>query len=60
MNDRHDQVLIDVIVSLTAAISLLENGGKKAAPSDAMFSIMLTDYTKSLERARAYLKETAP
>ena len=39
--------------SLAAAISLLERGGKKAAPSDTMFEQMLTDYRNALERARA-------
>ena len=50
--------LNDVGASLTAAISLLERGGKaakKAAPSDRMFDQMLKDYSASLERARATL-----
>ena len=41
-----------VTASLSAAISLLENGGKKAAPSNKMFAIMLEDFRKALERAR--------
>ena len=49
---------IDVAASLAAAISLLERGGKKAAPSDKMFEQMLVDYRNSLERARAALSET--
>jgi hypothetical protein len=47
---------ISVGASLAAAISLLERGGKKAAPSDKMFKQMLVDYRGSLERARAALK----
>jgi len=50
-------VLIDTASSLAAAISLLENGGKKAAPSDCMFKIMLNDYNKSLTRARQELTQ---
>lgn len=42
--------------SLAATISLLENGGKKAAPSDKMFAVMLDDYRKSLEEYRAAMK----
>lgn len=52
--------LNDVGASLTAAISLLERGGKaakKAAPSDRMFDQMLKDYSASLERALAALKD---
>lgn len=48
---------IDVSASLAAAISLLERGGKKAAPSDKMFAQMLADYNASLDRARATLAE---
>lgn len=44
--------LVDVLASLAAAISLLERGGKKAAPSDKMFEQMLIDYRASLERGR--------
>lgn len=44
--------LKDVTASLVAAHSLLERGGKKAAPSDKMFAVMLSDYAKSIERAR--------
>lgn len=55
--------LIDALVeaqirtaaSLAAAISLLERGGKKAAPSDKMFAVMLDDYRKALDAARAAL-----
>ena len=41
--------------ALAAAISLLEGGGKKAAPSDRMFDQMLLDYNAALDRARAAL-----
>ena len=56
----YDELTIDLAASLAAAISLLEASGKaakKAAPSDKMFDIMLTDYKKSLERARNFWKE---
>lgn len=46
---------IGAAASLAAAISLLERGGKKAAPSDKMFAVMLDDYRKSLDGARAVL-----
>jgi hypothetical protein len=54
------EVLVRVMASLAAAISLLERGGKKAAPSDKMFALMLDDYRKSLEVARAYLASCTP
>ena len=53
---ERDKRLIDCAASLAAAISLLEKGGKKAAPSDKMFAQMLDDYRASLARARAALK----
>jgi len=46
---------IAVMASLAAAISLLERGGKKAAPSNKMFAQMLVDYKRALEDARAAL-----
>jgi len=46
---------IGAVASLAAAISLLERGGKKAAPSDKLFAVMLDDYRKSLDGARAVL-----
>lgn len=52
------ELLVDVMSSLAAAISLLERGGKhakKAAPSDKMFDQMLVDYRGSLERGRSAL-----
>lgn len=42
--------------SLVAAVSLLERGGKKAAPSDTMFKVMLSDYNKSIEAGRTALR----
>ena len=49
-------VMIHAVASLRAAISLLENGGKKAAPSDKMFKQMLLDYHKAADNAAAALK----
>ncbi len=43
---------VPVAASLAAAISLLERGGKKAAPSDKMFYQMLKDYRESLDAFR--------
>lgn len=53
--ERLRAALIDNAASLEAAISLLERGGKKAAPSDKMFEMMLNDYRKSTNNARAAL-----
>ena len=50
---------VDVAASLNAAISLLERGGKKAAPSDKMFNQMLADYNLSLDRFRTTLAAVA-
>ena len=55
--DKLRAALVDAGASLAAAISLLERGGKKAAASDKMFAVMLDDYRKSLDRARAALGE---
>lgn len=52
------RALIPVAASLSAAISLLERGGKaakRAAPSDKMFDQMIQDYKKSLDDAREHL-----
>ena len=46
---------LPVAGALAAAISLLEKGGKKAAPSDKMFEQMLADYQKTLDEYRATL-----
>jgi hypothetical protein len=48
---------VDAGASLAAAISLLERGGRKAAPSNKMFDQMLVDYRNSLERTRTALAE---
>jgi hypothetical protein len=53
-----ERALIKTGASLAAAISLLENGGRKAAASDKMFEIMLEDYRAALSEARALLKES--
>jgi len=55
LEDGLREALKDALCSLVAAVSLLESGGKKAAPSDKMFSQMLADYKNSIERARAAL-----
>jgi hypothetical protein len=55
-----EEVAVDVMASLAAAISLLERGGKKAAASDKMFAQMLVDYNASLDRARAALWMAEP
>ena len=43
------------LASLVAAVSLLRRGGRKAAPSDAMFNKMLADYEKAIEASRIAL-----
>ena len=53
-------VLIDATCSLVASVSLLERGGKKAAPSDKMFTQMILDYKGSIERIRAALTPQEP
>jgi hypothetical protein len=55
-NERLREALIDTTASLVASVSLLERGGKKAAPSDKMFAQMLVDYKNSIDRARAALE----
>lgn len=50
-----EEVLRGVMAALAAAISLLENGGKKAAPSDKMFDQMLIDYRSALDTARKFM-----
>lgn len=49
--------LMSCVASLAAAISLLENGGKKAAASDKMFALMIEDYKKSLSNARSFITQ---
>lgn len=50
------EALLSTTASLAAAISLLERGGRRAAPSDKMFEQMLKDYRKALKEARAVLR----
>lgn len=50
-----EEAATDALASLVAAVSLLERGGKRAAPSDKMFAVMLADYNASIERTRAAL-----
>ena len=47
------EALKHTTVHLIAAVSLLESGGKKAAASNKIFELMLTDYKASIEQARA-------
>lgn len=54
--ERLREAGLDTLASLVAAVSLLERGGKKAAASDKMFGIMLDDYRRSADRARAALE----
>lgn len=58
--DRLLEALRDVLPALVAAVSLLERGGKKAAPSDRMFRQMLRDYNAAIERGRAVWLEIEP
>lgn len=51
---------IGVLASLTAAISLLEAGGKRAAPSNKMFDVMIEDYKKALDIGRTACFKSAP
>ena len=45
------------LASLVAAVSLLRRGGGSAAPSDAMFNVMMADYEKSIEASRDALAQ---
>ncbi len=54
------EALRDVLPALVAAVSLLERGGKKAAPSDRMLEQMLRDYNAAIERGRAVWLEMEP
>ncbi len=56
-NARLREALIRTTASLVAAKSLLEHGGKKAAASGKMFVQMLAGYQRSVEHARAAIKE---
>jgi hypothetical protein len=46
---------VAVLASLSAAVSLLERGGKQGAPSNKMFGMMLEDYRRDLAEGRAML-----
>ncbi len=52
-----ERVMIGVMASLNAAISLLERtpSAKMAAPSGKMFKQMIVDYKRSLEEARRFV-----
>ena len=51
--DRLREALKTVTVSLIACHSLLGAGGKRAAGSDKMFEIMMSDYAKAIEVGRS-------
>ena len=53
--DELVEALKNTTAHLIAAHNLLQHGGKKAAPSNTMLEIMLNDYEKSIEVARAAL-----
>lgn len=55
--ENADEALLDVLAHLVAAVSLLRQGGVKAAPSNKMGRQMLKDYEDSIARGRAYLKK---
>lgn len=57
--DVEREAFMNVLASLVAAVSLLERGGQKAAPSDSMFRAMLQDYNKAIEQGRAALAQQA-
>lgn len=52
IEQKYREAAIRSMAALSAAISLLERGGKKAAPSDKMFEMMLNDYRNALEFSR--------
>lgn len=49
------EALSTTTAHLFAAISLLENGGRKAASSNKIFLVMLDDYRKAAEVGRKAL-----
>lgn len=57
--ERLREASIGCAAALAAAISLLERGGRKAAPSDRMFAQMLEDYRRALADTRAALATPA-
>ncbi len=44
--------------SLVAAVSLLEHSGPSAAPSDKMFTVMITDYKKAIKAGQEAIEAT--
>jgi hypothetical protein len=50
------EALKAVTTALIAAVSLLRQDGKKAAPSDRMFEQMLLDYENAIKQGRAALR----
>jgi len=58
--ERMTKALTISAASLVAAIRLLKRAGKKGAPSDKMFAMMLADYNKALDEARAALTSQEP
>ena len=59
---KYDKELFEAlkrtVLSLMASISLLEHGGKKAAPSNKMFQMMMADYKKDLDLGLKTLRKT--
>lgn len=51
--ERLHEALKTVTVNLMACHSLLGSGGKRAAGSDKMFEIMMSDYAKAIEVGRS-------
>lgn len=47
--------IVGAVAALSAAISLLEHGGKKGAPSNKMFEQMILDYKRALDDCRAFI-----
>jgi hypothetical protein len=53
MNTAEREIVIDLLSSLVAAVSLLKRGSKEAAPSDRMFDLMIADYERAIARGAA-------
>lgn len=66
MTDGEYQLLIRVLSSLTAAVSLIERAEaekrrpSKVVASDTIFKMMLEDYRKDMEAARVALSSVRP
>lgn len=56
-DERAVEALRTTTAHLVAAVSLLKRGGKKAAPSDKMFHMMIADYEKAIAQGRAALAQ---